>query len=65
MRRSFFQRSVHEVAPELIGIELTVAGVGGVIVEVEAYDHEDPAAHGYLNRRTERNASMFLPGGHA
>jgi DNA-3-methyladenine glycosylase len=36
-----------------------------VIVEVEAYDHEDPAAHGYLNRRTERNASMFLPGGHA
>ncbi|HZO33857.1 MAG TPA: DNA-3-methyladenine glycosylase [Gaiellaceae bacterium] len=65
MRRSFFQRSVHEVAPELIGVELTVAGVGGVIVEVEAYDHEDPAAHGYLNRRTERNASMFLPGGHA
>jgi DNA-3-methyladenine glycosylase len=65
MRLAFFQRSVHEVAPELIGVELLVAGVGGVIVEVEAYDHEDPAAHGYLNRRTERNASMFLPGGHA
>jgi DNA-3-methyladenine glycosylase len=65
MRRAFFQRSVHEVAPALIGVELEVSGVGGVIVEVEAYDHEDPAAHGYLNRRTERNASMFLPGGHA
>jgi len=59
------RRSPHEVAPELIGAELYVDGVGGVIVEVEAYDHEDPAAHGYRNRRTERNASMFLGGGHA
>jgi DNA-3-methyladenine glycosylase len=59
------RRSPHEVAPELIGAELYVDGVGGVIVEVEAYDHEDPAGHGYGNRRSERNASMFLPGGHA
>jgi DNA-3-methyladenine glycosylase len=59
------RRSPHEVAPDLIGAELTVDGVGGIIVEVEAYDHEDPAAHGFGNRRTERNASMFLPGGHA
>jgi DNA-3-methyladenine glycosylase len=58
-------RSVHEVAPELIGAELYVDGAGGTIVEVEAYDHEDPAAHGYGNRRSARNASMFLPGGHA
>jgi DNA-3-methyladenine glycosylase len=58
-------RSPHEVAPDLIGAQLYVAGVGGVIVEVEAYDHEDPAAHGFGNRRTERNASMFLVGGHA
>jgi DNA-3-methyladenine glycosylase len=65
MKRAFFQRSVHAVAPELIGAELYVDGVGGTIVEVEAYDHEDPAAHGYGGRRTERNASMFLPGGHA
>jgi DNA-3-methyladenine glycosylase len=57
------RRSPHDVAPELIGAELFLDGVGGVIVEVEAYDHEDPAAHGYLNRRTARNASMFLPGG--
>jgi DNA-3-methyladenine glycosylase len=65
VKRAFFQRSVHAVAPELIGAELYVDGVGGTIVEVEAYDHEDPAAHGYGGRRTERNASMFLPGGHA
>ncbi len=65
MTRAFFRRSVHVVAPELIGVELTVAGVGGVIVEVEAYDHEDPASHGFGNRRTARNASMFLAGGHA
>jgi DNA-3-methyladenine glycosylase len=57
-------RSPHEVAPELIGAELLLDGVGGLIVEVEAYDHEDPAAHGFGNRRTARNASMFLSGGH-
>jgi DNA-3-methyladenine glycosylase len=55
---------VHEVAPDLIGVTLLVDGVGGAIVEVEAYDHEDPAAHGY-GGRTERNASMFGPPGHA
>jgi DNA-3-methyladenine glycosylase len=59
------RRSPHEIAPELIGARLLVDGVGGVIVEVEAYDHEDPAGHGFGNRRTERNASMFLGGGHA
>src|SRR3954471_13183136 len=58
------RRDVHELAPELIGAQLLVDGVGGTIVELEAYDHEDPAAHGYGNRRTQRNASMFLPGGH-
>jgi DNA-3-methyladenine glycosylase len=58
-------RSPHDVAPELIGAQLYVDGVGGVIVEVEAYDHEDPAAHGFGNRRTERNAAMRLAGGHA
>ncbi len=62
--RDFFARSVHEVAPELVGATLLVDGVGGTIVEVEAYDHEDPAAHGYRGR-TERNASMFGPAGHA
>ncbi len=60
----FFARSVHEVAPALIGATLLVDGVGGRIVEVEAYDQEDPASHGYRGR-TERNASMFGPPGHA
>jgi DNA-3-methyladenine glycosylase len=61
---SFFARSVHEVAPDLIGATLFVDGVGGRIVEVEAYDSEDPAAHGFRGR-TPRNASMFGPPGHA
>ena len=42
--RQFFARSVHEVAPELIGATLLVDGVGGPIVEAEAYDREDPRA---------------------
>ena len=64
LRKSFFARSVHDVAPDLVGATLLVDGVGGRIVEVEAYDHEDPAAHGYRGR-TPRNASMFGPPGHA
>jgi DNA-3-methyladenine glycosylase len=55
---------VHEVAPALIGVTLLVDGVGGRIVEVEAYDREDPASHGYRGR-TQRNAAMFGPPGHA
>ncbi|HZP68931.1 MAG TPA: DNA-3-methyladenine glycosylase [Pseudolabrys sp.] len=64
LRRSFFDRSVHKVAPELIGATLLVDGIGGIIVEVEAYHHTDPAAHSY-NGRTERNAVMFGPPGYA
>jgi len=60
----FFARSVHDVAPDLIGVTLLIDGIGGRIVEAEAYDHEDPASHGYRGR-TERNASMFGPPGHA
>jgi DNA-3-methyladenine glycosylase len=60
--RAFFARSVHEVAPELIGVTLLVDGVGGAIVEVEAYDQEDPASHGYRGP-TPRNAVMFGPAG--
>jgi DNA-3-methyladenine glycosylase len=64
LTRSFFDRSVHEVAPELIGATLLVDGVGGVITEVEAYHHTDPAAHSF-NGRTPRNAVMFGPPGFA
>jgi DNA-3-methyladenine glycosylase len=62
--REFFARSVHEVAPDLIGCTLLVDGVGGPIVEVEAYDHEDPASHGFRGE-TARNRSMFGPPGQA
>jgi DNA-3-methyladenine glycosylase len=64
LRRAFFQRSVHEVAPELIGATLLVDGVGGKIVEVEAYHHTDPAAHSFIGP-TPRNAVMFGPPGFA
>jgi DNA-3-methyladenine glycosylase len=64
IERDFFARSVHDVAPDLIGVTFLVGGVGGRIVETEAYHHSDPAAHGYRGR-TERNATMFGPAGHA
>src|SRR6516225_2940671 len=64
LRRSFFARSVHAIAPDLIGATLLFKGVGGVIVEVEAYHHTDPAAHSF-GGRTERNSVMFGPPGYA
>jgi len=60
----FFARSVHKVAPDLIGATLLFDGVGGRIVEVEAYHHTDPAAHSF-GGQTPRNAIMFGPPGHA
>jgi DNA-3-methyladenine glycosylase len=64
LTKSFFRRSVHEVAPDLIGATLLVNGIGGRIVEVEAYHHTDPAAHSYRGP-TARNAVMFGPPGYA
>ena len=60
----FFARSVHEVAPELVGCTLLLDGVGGRIVEVEAYDAGDPASHGFRGE-TSRNRAMFGPPGRA
>ncbi|MFB9267371.1 DNA-3-methyladenine glycosylase [Bradyrhizobium erythrophlei] len=62
LKRSFFDRSVHEVAPDLIGATFLVDGVGGIIVEVEAYHHTDPAAHSFRGP-TQRNQVMFGPPG--
>jgi len=64
IRRAFFRRSVLEVAPDLIGATLLVDGVGGRIVELEAYHHTDPAAHSFRGPTT-RNAVMFGPPGYA
>jgi DNA-3-methyladenine glycosylase len=63
LTRAFFNRSVHEVAPDLIGATLLSAGRGGPIVEVEAYHHTDPAAHSF-GGPTARNAVMFGPPGY-
>lgn len=62
LSRSFFARSVHDVAPELIGATLLVDGVGGVIVEVEAYHQSEPAAHSHRGP-TPRTMVMFGPAG--
>ena len=60
--RSFFSRPVQDVAPDLVGGTLFCGKTGGIIVEVEAYHHTEPAAHSY-GGRTERNAVMFgVPG---
>jgi DNA-3-methyladenine glycosylase len=55
--------SVHDAAPALLGWTLLVDGVGGTIVEVEAYEESDPASHSFGGPRG-RNAVMFGPPGH-
>src|ERR1700727_3146965 len=64
LRRSFFGRGVLEVADEIVGATLLFNGVGGRIVEVEAYRHTDPASHSFRGP-TSRNAVMFGPPGYA
>jgi DNA-3-methyladenine glycosylase len=59
----FIGRS-EDVAPALVGCTLLVDGVGGVIVETEAYDREDPASHTFSGP-TPRNQAMFGPPGRA
>ena len=60
--RGFFDRSVHEVAPALIGCTLAVGPTAGVIVETEAYDADDPACHAF-GGPTPRNQVLFGPPG--
>jgi DNA-3-methyladenine glycosylase len=64
LERSFFDRSVHEVARELIGCRLFFDGCGGTIVETESYEREDPACHAYAGL-TERTSVLFGAPGRA
>ena len=64
LNRDFFARDVLAVARDLIGAKLLVSGVGGVIVETEAYAPHDPASHSFVGA-TPRNAAMFGPPGHS
>lgn len=61
---SFYARPVDEVARDLIGCELLVDGVGGVIVEAEAYHQSEPACHAYVGL-TPRTSILFGPPGNA
>ncbi len=62
LSRGFFEREVAQVARDLVGARLLLGGVGGTVVETEAYDRGDPASH---RGRAARNASMLGPAGHA
>ncbi|MGE4338537.1 MAG: DNA-3-methyladenine glycosylase [Pigmentiphaga sp.] len=60
----FFAGNAWDVAPRVLGAILLIDGVGGRIVETEAYDRTDPASHSH-GGPTARNRAMFGPPGHA
>jgi DNA-3-methyladenine glycosylase len=61
---AFFERSVHDVARDLIGCPLLYDGVGGTIVETESYHRDDPACHAY-GGPTPRSSILWGPPGRA
>jgi DNA-3-methyladenine glycosylase len=64
LERSFFDRSVHDIAHDLVGCRLFFDGVGGTIVETESYERDDPACHAYVGL-TNRTEVLFGPPGRA
>jgi DNA-3-methyladenine glycosylase len=60
----FYDRSVHDVARDLIGCTLLYEGRGGIVVETESYEADDPACHAYVGL-TERTRVLFGPPGRA
>ena len=64
LNEAFFARSVHDVAPDLVGCALLFDGVGGLIVETESYDASDPACHAF-GGPTPRSEVLFGPPGRA
>lgn len=60
----FFARSVHEVARDLVGCRLFYEGRGGIVVETESYERDDPACHAYVGL-TKRTEVLFGPPGRA
>lgn len=64
LEAGFFDRSVHVVARDLVGCSLRFRGAGGVIVETESYERDDPACHAYAGL-TERTEPLFGPPGRA
>ena len=64
MNRSFYARSVHDVAQDLLGCVVRHGDTAGRIVEVESYHQEEPACHAYVGV-TERTAILFGPPGNA
>jgi DNA-3-methyladenine glycosylase len=64
LKASDFAADSAVVARRLIGATLLIDGVGGIIVETEAYDREEPASHSFSGP-TARNAVLFGPPGRA
>ncbi|HZG47910.1 MAG TPA: DNA-3-methyladenine glycosylase [Thermoleophilaceae bacterium] len=64
LERSFYARSVHEVARELVGCVVRHGGAAGRIVETESYHMEEPACHAFAGL-TARTRTLFGPPGHA
>ena len=64
LSRAFYERSVHDVARDLVGCMVRHGETAGRIVETESYHQEEPAAHSYTGI-TPRSRTLFGPPGNA